>query len=123
MLDDLDDTALDKLPYGVVCLGERMTVLRMNRAESEASGIQRWRAIGRDFFGDVAPGPTNRTLAEVVAAFAAGDNTRENQLSLVHTFKRRAGTDTTCIQLERGRTPDRVYLRIYHDGQPARRTA
>lgn len=121
MLDDLDDTALDTLPFGVVCLSERMTVLRMNRAESEASGIQRWRAIGRDFFGDVAPGPTNRTLAEVVAAFAAGQ--RENEISLVHTFKRRAGADKTCIQLERGRTPDRVYLRIYHDGQPARRSA
>jgi photoactive yellow protein len=113
MLDDLDDTALDKLPIGVICLSERMTVLRMNRAESEASGIQRWRAIGRDFFGDVAPGPTNRGLAEAVAAFAADDGNAQS--SLVHTFKRRAGADKTCIQLEHGRLPGRVYLRIYHD--------
>src|SRR4051812_31183262 len=101
MLDDLDDTALDKLPYGVICLSERMTVLRMNRAESEASGIQRWRAIGRDFFGDVAPGPTNRALAEAVAAFAADGTAAKS--SLVHTFKRRAGADKTSIQLEHGR--------------------
>ena len=113
MLDDLDDSALDKLPYGVVCLSERMTVLRMNRAESEASGIQRWRAIGRDFFGDVAPGATNRALADAVAAFAADGTKAESQL--VHTFKRRAGADTTCIKLEHGRIPGHVNLRIYHD--------
>ncbi|NVB77203.1 MAG: PAS domain-containing protein [Kofleriaceae bacterium] len=112
MLDDLDDSALDKLPYGVICLSERMTVLRMNRAESEASGIQRWRAIGRDFFGDVAPGPTNRALADAVAAFAADGATKTQ---LVHTFKRRAGADKTCIELERGRVPGHVYLRIYHE--------
>ena len=113
MLDDLDDTALDKLPFGVICLSERMTVLRMNRAESEASGIQRWRAIGRDFFGDVASGPTNRALAEAVAAFAADGTKAKSQL--VHVFKRRAGADKTKIQLEHGRVPGRVYLRIYHD--------
>ena len=79
MLDDLDDSALDDLPFGVVCLSDAMTVVRMNRAESEASGIQRWRAIGRDFFSDVAPGPSNRALAEHIRAFAAGGQGVSNQ--------------------------------------------
>jgi photoactive yellow protein len=111
MLDDLDDSALDQLPFGVVCLNERMTVVRMNRTESERSGIQRWRAIGRDFFGDVAPGPTNRTLAEHIRAFAAG----EAPTAIEHTFKRRAGADPTTIELMRGRSTGRVYLCIRRD--------
>jgi photoactive yellow protein len=108
MLDDLDDSALDDLPFGVVCLNESMTVLRMNRTESEHSGIQRWRAIGRDFFGDVAPGPTNRALAEQVRAFASGRGAQP----IAHTFNRRRGADPTTIELERGRSAGRVYLCI-----------
>ncbi len=111
MLDDLDDRALDELPFGVVCLSETMTVLRMNRTESERSGIQRWRAIGRDFFGDVAPGPTNRALAEHIRAFAAG----KGPPGITHTFPRRAGADTTTIELQRGRKAGRVYLCIRRD--------
>jgi len=106
MLDDLDDTALDALPYGVVCLSDQMTVVRMNRTESERSGIQRWRAVGRDFFGDVAPAEPNRSLAEHIRAFAAGAPRR----AFEHTFVRRAGADPTTIELERGRSG--VYLCI-----------
>lgn len=107
MLDELDDAALDALPFGVVCLGEDNRVLRMNRAESEASGIQRWRAMGRDFFRDVAPGPTNRTLAEAVAAF---NTSSAAKTQLRHVFQRRRGADATDIELHRER--DRVYLVI-----------
>lgn len=111
MLDDLDDQALDALPFGVVCLDERMHVLRMNRTESNLSGIQRWRAIGRDFFGDVAPGPTNRALAEAVQAFARGDGGP----TVAHTFKRRTRADATRIELQRGKQDGRVYLCIRRD--------
>jgi photoactive yellow protein len=115
-LDDLDDSALDALPFGVVCLDERMTVVRMNRTESEASGIQRWRAIGRDFFRDVAPAPANRRLAEHVAAFATGPaNDTDSPDSIVHVFPRRRGADPTTISLIHSRRPDRVYLCIRRD--------
>jgi len=111
MLDDLDDEALDELPFGVVCLSEQLTVLRMNRTESERSGIQRWRAIGRPFFGDVAPGPVNAALAEHVRAFAEG----RGRPAIQHTFARRAGSDPTTIELQRGRRTGRVYLCIRRD--------
>jgi hypothetical protein len=97
-LDGLDD--LDSLPYGVVVLNDAMTVVRMNRTESERSGIQRWRAIGRDFFRDIAPAD-----AELAGHIRAG--TRRFH----HTFKRRAGADPTTIELSRSR--DRIYLAIY----------
>ena len=109
-LDDLDDRALDALPFGVVCL-DGGVVARMNRAESAASGIQRWRAIGRDFFADVAPGPKNRALAEAIAAFTTAP--ANDATCLTHTFVRRAGTDSTQISLLHGRRPERVYLCIH----------
>lgn len=114
VLDDLDDRALDALPFGVVCLDDRMTVVRMNRVESEASGIQRWRAIGRDFFRDIAPGPTNAALAEQVRAFAVDPKISPCRSSgpIRHTFKRRAGADTATIELVQGQRRDRVYLCI-----------
>jgi len=108
-LDDLDDGALDALPFGVVALdGGR--VVRMNRAEQEASGIQRWRAMGRDFFHEVAPGPKNRPLADAVAAFAKAPS---DATCLTHTFPRRTGADSTQISLQHGRRPERVYLCIH----------
>lgn len=112
MLDDLDDETLDALDYGVVCLDEQLRVARMNRTESEKSGIQRWRALGRGYFADVAPGPHNRALAETIMAFAAGT---ASQRSIAHVFPRRAGADSTLVELQRGRTPGRVYLCIHRD--------
>lgn len=108
MLDDLDDHALDELPFGVVCLNDRLEVVRMNRAESEASGIQRWRALGRRFFQDVAPGARNQQLAQAVAAFASG----QQAAPIHHTFPRRRGADPTTIELVRGASNDRLYLCI-----------
>lgn len=55
MLFYLDDESLDALPYGVVCLSEEGRVVRMNRAASETTGIQRWRAVGRDYEREIAP--------------------------------------------------------------------
>ena len=54
-MNELDDEAFDALPYGVVCLSEAGRVLRMNRAASEGSGIQPWRAVGRDYAREIAP--------------------------------------------------------------------
>lgn len=109
MLDDLDDAALDALPFGVVCLDEELKVLRMNRTESEKSGIQRWRALGREYFRDVAPLPTNRALAEQVAAFAQAGDARP-PATISHTFQRRAGADPTEIELRK--EAGHVYLVI-----------
>src|SRR5262245_52322574 len=111
MLDDLDDAALDQLPFGVVCLDtdHGMKVVRMNRAESEASGIQRWRAIGRGFVRGIAPGPANRDLADAIQAFADGG---EGPNALSHVFPRwRGNADATQIEMVRGRDAA-VYLCI-----------
>jgi len=105
MLDDLDDDALDALPFGVVCLDQDNRVVRMNRIESEKSGIQRWRALGRDFFRDLA-GPDAGELAAQVQALSRGARTR-----VYHRFRGFHRADDAVIDMSRCEA-DRVYLCI-----------
>ncbi len=106
-MDDLDDAALDELPFGVVALDDALHVVRFNRVEAARTGIQRWRALGRNYLGDVVPAATDRDLAVELREFAASDaTTREFD----HTFARRTGADPTHIELSRG--DHRIYLAI-----------
>jgi photoactive yellow protein len=104
-LDDLDDDALDRLPFGVVRLGPTGMVERYNRTEAERAGIQRWRAIGRDFFRDLA-GANAADLAAHVGAVPRNGNTR-----VYHTFRGFSRSDDAVIDISRC-AADRVYLCI-----------
>jgi hypothetical protein len=107
-LDDLDDTALDALPFGVIRLGPTGLVERYNRAESERAGIQRWRAIGRDYFREIG----DRSLAAAVDAVPRGERTR-----LYHTFKGFHRNDDAVIEVSRC-AEGRVYLCIRPTSRP-----
>ncbi|MBX3159441.1 MAG: PAS domain-containing protein [Deltaproteobacteria bacterium] len=104
-LDDLDDAALDQLPFGVIRIGPGGTVERFNRAEAERTGIQQWRAIGRDYFRDVA-GPAAGDLAARVEALAPGD-----RAVVFHTFRGFRHTDDAVVDMSRCEA-GRVYLCI-----------
>lgn len=106
-LDDLDDAALDHLPFGVVRLGPTGRVERFNQAEAKRTGIQQWRALGRDYFGDVAA--TDGPLADTVASLAPGSCAR-----IEHTFKGFHRANHAVVDLSRA-SDGRVYLCI----QPA----
>src|SRR5258706_15253782 len=104
-LDDLDDAALDRLPFGVIRLSPTGVVERLNRAEAERAGIQRWRAIGRDYFRDVAPSAGD--LAEQINTLAPGSRAR-----IFHTFRGFHRVDSTVIDMSRC-DEGRVYLCIH----------
>ena len=104
-LDDLDDAALDKLPFGVVRLSPTNAVERYNRAESERAGIQRWRALGRDFFRDIA-GTNASDLAAHVDTLPLGGRAR-----VFHTFIGYHRVDDVVIDMSRCEA-GRVYLVI-----------
>jgi photoactive yellow protein len=106
-LDDLDDAALDALPFGVVCLDENLQVVRFNRAEAERTGIQRWRVLGRTYFGDVVPARDGPLASEVRGFFRSAVPTR----AIDHTFTRRTGAEAAHIELSHG--DGRVYLAIH----------
>jgi hypothetical protein len=104
-LDDLDDGALDELPFGVVRLGPTNIVERYNRAESTRAGVQRWRAIGRPFFRDLA-GSNAADLAAQVDALPLGARSR-----VFHTIIGYHRTDDVVIDMSRCEA-GRVYLVI-----------
>lgn len=104
-LDDLDDTALDALPFGVVRLGPTDIVERYNRSESERAGVQRWRALGRDFFADLA-GSNAAELASHVHALPRGGRTR-----LTHRIVGYHRADDVVVDMSRC-AEGRVYLLI-----------
>jgi photoactive yellow protein len=104
-LDDLDDDALDRLPFGVVRLGPTGTVERYNRTEAERAGIQRWRAIGRQYFRDLAGANAAELAAQVDAV------PRNGNLRVYHTFRGFSRTGDAVIDIARCEA-DRVYLCI-----------
>lgn len=110
-LDDLDDAALDRLPFGVVCLSPEGTVERYNRAEAERAGIQRWRALGRQFFRDVAI-RDGVALSRYVADVGPNAHVR-----VYHTLHASHRTDDAVIDISRSAT-GRVTLCIRSERQP-----
>ena len=106
--EQLPAGTLDQVPYGVVRLGADGIVEHMNRAEAERLGIQRWRALGRDYFHDVI-GASARPLAEAAATLARGARTalrlqlagfrwnREGQTVLVQLHRTMQGKLLLCL--------------------------
>jgi photoactive yellow protein len=54
-LESYDDTALDELPFGVICLDEHGTIVQYNLAEARLARLDRSRVLGKDFFRQIAP--------------------------------------------------------------------
>jgi photoactive yellow protein len=105
-MNELDDVALDALPFGVVCVGANGLVERYNRSEAQRAGTQRWRVLGRDYFRDVA-GPAAPALAERVRAVEPGGSAR-----VFHTFRGFHREDDAVIDIARCPDGERVYLCI-----------
>lgn len=51
----LHGESLDSLPFGVITLDRRGTIVEYNLYESDLSGLKHDDVIGRNFFHDVAP--------------------------------------------------------------------
>jgi len=101
-LDALDDQALDDLPFGVVRLDPAGRIERFNQPEANRTGIQKWRAKGRNYFRDIA----GNDLAEKIAALPPGQCTTTET-----TFKGYHRNDHAVV--DASRSPDgKVYLRI-----------
>lgn len=103
-LASLDDAALDKLPFGVVVLDPAGKVERYNQPEAVRSGIQRWRALGRSYFGEVAH--ASSALAQRVEQLTPGSCE-----SVEHTFRGFHREDRAVIDMARSED-GHVWLRI-----------
>ena len=103
-LDNLDDEALDDLPFGVVRLDPAGRIERFNKPEADRSGIQRWRALGRDYLKDVVRASTE--LAQAIQHTTPG-----SCASVDATFRGYHREDRAHVDISRA-DDGRVYLRI-----------
>ena len=53
--DELSPEELDALPFGAIRLDLQGNILRYNRFESNLAGVRQGRAVGKNFFKDIAP--------------------------------------------------------------------
>jgi photoactive yellow protein len=82
-LDDLDATALDALDFGVVKVDDHGTIAITNRYEAELTAVSIERALGRNYFTDVAPCTNNRLF---YGTFRKGIATGTMNLLFFYTF-------------------------------------
>lgn len=108
-IDDLDDAALDELPFGVVGLDERFAVARYNLAEARLARLDRQAVLGQSFFGRVAPCTATDAFEGRVRRFLAGA-TDDRRFSYVFDF--RFGAQQVEVELLRGAGRVVVYLLI-----------
>jgi photoactive yellow protein len=80
--DALSAAELDALPYGMIQLDSRGTILRYSSAESRLSGMTADECVGRNFFEQVAP---CTHVQEFYGRFREG--VRAQQLDAVFTFR------------------------------------
>ena len=54
-ITSISEEELDALPYGVIQLDAQGTILRYNAHESQLSGLNKQKVLGKNFFRQVAP--------------------------------------------------------------------
>lgn len=90
---------LDELPFGVIDLDARATVLAYNRAEAKLAHLKAETVIGKNFFIDVAPCAAVKEFQGRFREFMAG---QEQMMSFRFTFSFKHGPVEVEIFLLRG---------------------
>jgi photoactive yellow protein len=110
-IDELSDTQLDAVPFGVICLDGEGTILRYNLYESRLARLDVNQVLGRDFFQEVArctrgPGFEGR-YQRVVAGSASEDDVRFD-----YVFDFPFGAQTVAVEILPVPGAARFYLLI-----------
>ncbi len=117
---------VDELPFGVIVVDRKGTVLEYNRYESDMTGFSRERVLGRNFFHDVAPCTAIREFEGRFDSFLTSHETSIEPFEFVFPFAKGAQRVTIVFvrinfESERAticvvRHPDGPQLT--HDGSP-----
>ena len=108
-LDGHDDAQLDDLPFGVICVDERGTILRYNLAEARLARLDRSQVLGRDFFRQIAPCTATAEFEGRFRAFVGG---QEPRVAFPYIFDFKFGAQEVHVELVRGSAAGRYYLCI-----------
>jgi photoactive yellow protein len=106
-LDSYDDSQLDDLPFGVICLDESGTIVRYNLAEARLARLDRNRVLGKDFFRRIAPCTAVPDFEGRFRAFVGG---RDDRLVFPFTFDFAFGAQHVTIEVVRATRPFRYYI-------------
>jgi photoactive yellow protein len=110
--DVLSEEELDNLPVGMIQLDRDGTVLKFNRTESDLAHYEREKALGRNFFDEVAP---CTKVQEFHGRFLEGVRHRSLHVAFPYEFRFRDGrrkdviislfysqsTETVWVQVQR----------------------
>lgn len=81
---------IDALPFGVIVVDRQGTVLEYNAYESEMTGFERERVLGRNFFHDVAPCTALKEFEGRFGDFLASRDTSVEPFEFIFPFARGA---------------------------------
>lgn len=98
-LDRYDDAQLDELPFGVIGLDERGTIVRYNLAEARLARLDRSRVVGKHFFREIAPCTATPEFKGRFDAFVAGG---ERRVAFSYVFDFKFGAQEVEVELVRG---------------------
>ena len=101
----MSDDELDALPYGVIEMDQRYTVLRYSATESRNSHLPADRVIGRHFFRDVAYCADNRHVAHRYE-----EGTLDATIPYVFAFRMKL--EPVTLRMLRGVGQEKMYLLI-----------
>jgi photoactive yellow protein len=97
--DELSLDALDRLDFAAAELDDRGVILQWNTKAADLSGTAPVRAIGRNFFGDIAPCTANALFAGV---FRRGVQDGGMDLVFFYTFSYKVSPIEAKVHLYRG---------------------
>jgi len=81
---------VDELPFGVIVVDRKGTILEYNRYESDMTGFTRERVIDRNFFHDVAPCTAIRDFEGRFEEFLSSHDTSIEPFEFVFPFAKGA---------------------------------
>lgn len=122
-VDEMTDTELDALPFGVVGLDAEGTILRYNLYESRLARLDRNQVLGREFFGEVAPCTAVESFGgRFWRMVQKGEAATIERFDFVFDF--RFGAQQVAVEIVPLPSVGRYYLLINRAAiGPARRTA
>ena len=105
----MTDAQLDSLPFGVICLDRKGTVLRYNLFESRLARLDRSQVVGKDFFHRIAPCTATPEFEGRVRAFFNGAQPFDR---FPYLFDFKFGAQRVELELVRVPANDCVYLLV-----------
>lgn len=108
-IESYDDAQLDELPFGVICLDARGTILKYNLAEARLARLDRSRVLGKNFFRQIAPCTATPDFEGRFREFLAGV---ERRIAFRYVFDFKFGAQDVDVELVRASGRPHIFICI-----------